>query len=331
MAKNKNKQGRKTKAKKGPPPKRQGGAAPKLSGFPVNKTVSRVAPKAQARRSAHVATCSMLDPFCIHARGAQRADGGPPTVPYQLRKLISITASGTTGTAKAYFLPNPAYGYNLCGVVGSDWTPVATSWAATADTFLTTYAKEFRIVSFGVVIRTVLSATSAKGMIIVSTQNAPLPTDAVPFGNMTAAETIVQPICPGQETSWISKPMGPSAHLFKPYSSYNTAGFTDFDWTSVTVEVVGSDTTTVIPLLSVEFVMNVEITLGSGTSSANLAQLQRPAPPAMTHALAAASHAQASVPSIIQGGIATVGKKLESAAATALDDILSSGMALLFG
>jgi len=298
---------------------------------PVPKLLSSVMPQKQQAKLGHVhRTCSMTDPFCVHARGAQRADGGPPTIPYQLRGLLNVNADTTTGGQLMTFVPNPAFQYNLATASAGPpaiWTG-GTAWLqAFTGTFLsTTNVKEIRIVSFGVVLRCALSATNAKGSVIVSSVSAPVVSEVTPQGNMANQESQIHTVAAGSEITWISKPLGPSAHLFKQFAGF-TSTYSDFDWTSLRIEIAGADTTNLALLYTAEFVMNVEFTMNGATSGmANLAK--PPAAPSRT-ALAAADHVRAATPSFLAGGIEKIGRSIESYANKALDSMMSEGLMFL--
>lgn len=273
-------------------------------------------------------TCSITDPFCVHAKGASRPDGGPPTIPYQIRAVLSLTADGTTGTARYTFVPNISFGYIAATNAAGTFTNGATWTNLGGNAFVTSNAKELRIVSFGVIIRSVMSATNAKGLVILTTDPAPFVSATNQAGSMQGQESVILTLAAGMEHTWVSKPLGVTAHQLRPTSAF-TSTMSDFDWTSLVVEVSGGDTTSATPYLSVEYVMNVEFTVQSSQSS-NLAMLQKPPAVPNRVATAAAERVHAKTSSFIEGGIASAVKTMESYAKSALDDVLSDGMALLF-
>lgn len=326
MAKGKKQQNGKTTAKQGKkrPARRAGGGTT----MPTARQVSSV-PRGIPRKQGHLmATCSITDPFCVHARGAQRPDGGPPTIPYQYRSVLSIGADSTTGCARFTFVPNPVYQYNYATLAGLTWTNTA-GWAdAGGAAFVSANAKEIRLTSFGVVIRSAMTATTAKGLVIMSTDPAPIVSGTYTKGSMQATESIVTTLAAGFEHAWVSKPLGQSAHLFRPIADFSTS-MSNFDWTSLVVEVNASDLTSGITLLTAELVMNVEFTVGSGGTGTAIAQLQKTPPVPNRVALAAAEHGTSQRPSFIQGGISAATAYLEKSARASLDNLLSEGMTAL--
>ena len=275
-----------------------------------------------------MATCSITDPFCVHARGAQRPDGGPPTIPYQLRAVLSLRADGVTGATRYTFVPNVLFQYTNATLVSPTWTNPG-SWANIGGaTFISANAKEIRLTSFGCVVRSSMTATTAKGLVILSTDPAPLANGTYTEGSMQATESVVTTLAAGFEHAWVSKPMGASAHLFRPIAEF-TNNMTNFDWTSLVVEVAGSDLTSAIPLLTVELVMNVEFTVASGNTGTAISQLQKTPPVPNRVAIAAAEHGTSQRPSFIQGGIDVATKYLEQTARSSLDTLFSEGMSAL--
>jgi len=247
-----------------------------------------------------------------------------------LRSVTSITASGTSGAARYVFVPNPLFGAASGTLASTTWT-MAAAWAniGGGSGFITTNAKELRITSFGIIVRSAMSATTAKGLVILSTDPAPIVGGTSTSGSMQATDSCLTTLAAGLETTWVSKPLGPTAHHFKPISSF-TSTMSDFDWSSCVVEVSGSDITSAITMLTVEYVLNVEFTVATGNDTTAVAQLQRSPPPANNVALAAAAHSHSTRPSIIQGGIDKASAYLERQAKSSLDSILSEGMSLLF-
>jgi hypothetical protein len=338
MAKPKQRKQRNAKAKRGPA--RVPGPTPpgNKNPFKGSRKLMALNPTPAPRMAHKQAICSLTDPFCIHAKGAQRPDGGPPSIPFQLRVGHTITTSSdadqTTGQRQVYV---PAIRYAVHGsasATATDWTMSATLGDLLGANFVASNAKEVRITSFGVIVRCPLSATAASGMLIISSYPNPTMSEVIGVQTLSNPETQMHSISAGMEISWRSKPLGPTAHIFRPASDYTTisAGFgttlTNFDWMSCCLEVVGGPVTALT--LSVEYVLNVEFTAGgTGGSTPALANLQRAPPKPNRTAVAAADHVHATVPSIIAGGIDYVGKKVEQYAMDALDSIMSDGLALL--
>lgn len=308
--------------KKGGKPKMGPKPAP-VQGMPNSKQVSTVRPRPAIKVQHHKAVCSVTDPFCPHARGAQRPDGGPPTVPFQIRFLYPITMdAGGAGTAKHVLVPGVLFTHMAYGTTTSKWDG-SGAWTANPQAFVASNMKEARIISFGVVIRSAQSATNAKGTVLLTVDPSPVATvsQQIPKGNMSGTDTIIVPLAAGMEHSWRSKPLGASAHLFKPASNF-TSTMSDFDWTSLQVEVIGGDTTASTVYAYAEYVCNIEITLAVNDSTGS-AQLTRTPPQTNKLAMTAADVVHANAPSFIEGGITKAMAMAEKYASSALDSVLS--------
>jgi hypothetical protein len=309
------------------------GSSNASSGFAPIKVLSKAQPNKVVKLSHHKAICSITDPFCIHAKSAQRPDGSNPSIPFQVRYMHSVGADGTTGASYTVFIPGGGF-YSAVGATNTGGPPVTTAttgatWVTGGlPSFISTNAKEIRIVSFGCIIRTTMSATTAKGQMFLSSEANPLLSTAYNLGNMYGVDCQVHTMAPGTEVCWRSKPLGPTAHNFRPAAEF-TNNMTNFDWTSLVVQVTGGDTTTSIQWLSVEYVMNIEFTVNT-TGVVGLGQLQKPAPPANNIATKVADKVHAETPSFIQGGIDKAVQVGSKWAMDAIEGFMSDGLALLF-
>jgi hypothetical protein len=244
--------------------------------------------------------------------------------------LTTVTTTTTTGKARVVVIPNPYFDTGVwVATAGSGNFTTLTAWTATpsAGTGILSQAKELRIVSFGVIVRSVVSASNCKGEAILVTDAEPVIGD-YPNGTLVGLETVLVTLAPGMEHCWVSKPKSDQAHLMKLASIY-TNTFADFDWTSFAVEIQGGDTTGATATVVLEIVMNVEFTLDAQNSTGGAVQLHRTPPVPDPHAINAVKRAQTQMSSFVQGGIDAAGAKLSTVASTALDDILSEGMAFL--
>lgn len=329
---NKQKSGKK-KAVRQPRKQRSNG----ITGIPKSGAVSRVPRPPSAKKvSHHTAICSISDPFCVHARGAQRPDGGPPSIPFQVRYVGQVGIDGSTGTAKVRCIPGGGfYTTGFMTTVTSKWDGGA-AWDAAPNTFVSTYADEVRVVSFGVIVRSAMTATTAKGYVVVSSDPAPrLGAQQAPKGLMNGSDSTILTLAPGMEHAWRSRPLGPAAHMFHPSSKF-TSTMTDFDWTSLDIEVVASDTTTGIVYVTIEYILNLEMTMRatSGTGGTNPAtlgvtQLHKNPPVPNQFALKAADAFHQNAPTFIEGGLTKVSNALGRYAQQAMDSVMSEGLALL--
>lgn len=278
-------------------------------------------PQYGTRAKTHSAICSIIDPFCIHARGAQYPDGtGGPTIPMQLRGITTAAADGTTGTGAVVFVPNPQYPkLDAASHVGSTWTWNSSSGTPPlSNSFFTSNAFEVRIVSWGVVVRSQMTASTAKGSMIIQTLTQPPYSGTYTSGTINTPYAQVHALSANTEVCWISQPLGPTARNFRPLSAY-VNNLSDLDWTGLQIEVINSDTTTNIPLLSIEVVMNVEFNL---LANNGLNQVARPPPTQNKVAVTAANFALSKMSPYVEGGIQAAGRYLENIALGALKSLL---------
>jgi len=300
-------------------------------GMPRSQIVQRTSPPItrpmrHPSRAHHVmSACSITDPFCVHAKAARRPDGlSSNAMPYQVR-FMELISTDAAGKARSFF----ASGFGLyCRAVATlaagTWTiPASFENTGVATSFLLTNAQEVRIVSFGVILRTITSATNSQGLMTAGSLgfiNAAL---TFPEGQTSFDESVTQSLAAGTELSWISKPVGTSAHDFTTDLGWvNTGPF--HDWTSLSVEVIGGPVST--PVISAEIFVNIEFTI---KSTAGMSSMLPPTKPLNTVAIKAQEAVHSSVPSLIEGGVERVGKFLESKAGAAVDDFLSGALAFL--
>jgi hypothetical protein len=281
----------------------------------------------------HVMACSILDPFCVHARGAKHPDGSLATISLPLKGVVPLTGYSTSGGLKYTFIPNPV----RCQMTwsqgaGLTWnSPVGLTPSPFFNSLLDTYAKEIRITSFGVVVRCIMTATTAKGSVLATVETAQ---PSLGMSNTAPGtlwgETTVTALGANTEFSFVSKPQT-GATLFKPYSAYTSATATECDWTCLTVEVpFDGDKGDGIPMLSAEIYMNVEFTLASVSSTGTgLAQMVKPAPLPNPRAIQAARVVQTQAPSIIDGAKEVASDYLSKFAMKALTSAGELAMTLL--
>lgn len=291
--------------------------------------------KGPKTHKAHVmSACSILDPFCVHAKGAKRPDGlGTNTLTFQVRDTVSITTSGTSGRARTVFAGGfGIFGYAQAAYADPNFTLPATWTQFASSTFATTNGSEVRLVSFGIRLISVLSATNSQGYVILGTMTNPVVGNVQSQGRTQYPESSTRPLTAGFETSWISKPTGAGAHNF-----HRVAGTTppvnnamnDFDWTSLSVEIVGGPTAGATTCLVAEIFANIEIAINETAGATGYGQLIAPAKPANPVALTTQAVVQSKVPSLFDGPVAAMGKFIEQKASSVIDDALSGAMAFL--
>lgn len=283
--------------------------------------------------SGHVtAACSILNPFCVAAKGAPRPDGlGHGSIPFQVRGslLMSTDANGNSFLAIVPGLGR--FGY-ATGVIAASNITVGAAWALlNGSNFINTNASEVRIVSLGVKAQSIASMTDCKGLVHFFTRGQLVNSDVIPQLSQNNIEDQVMPLTAGNETILVSKPMGITAHSFRPYSDASST-MSNFDWTTLCIEIAGGAAS--VPVMYVEVIVNVEITLNNlGVSTTGLGGVLRPARPANPIALQAQAAVQNKTSSIVLGGYDKLESYITNAATTAVSSFWNSasdfGLALL--
>jgi len=282
----------------------------------------------RAPNSRHTsAVCALTDPFCPAAKNSRWPDGTVGnTMSTQIRGSTSFptSASGTTGIAF-----NSAFPFGRLGAAAG--TASTITFGATYDSYqlvslFNTYGVEYRIVSFGVIVRCIGSATNAAGVVTLGTCGQAVPINtALTLGTEMYDEVALHAIQPGMEIAWIAQPRGPTAREFK---SPSTATSAVNDWTNLVVEVSGAGNAQT--LLLFEHYMNIEWTV---VVNGAISTMARPNPPKSPVAETAVSKVHSSVGSLIEGGVSavesTIQKHASAALASLMDDPLDS-LASLF-
>jgi len=283
-------------------------------------------------KHAHVQhACSILDPFCPAARAAKRPDVmGNTSIGFCVRGSSVITTDAT-GAAMSCFVPGLGrYGLNTATLAAGTWTlnGNTSQWQTLSSSgFVDSNAGEIRIVSFGCIFRSTASATNCQGL--VNTFVVPNPINGMTLGALSSnyPETRMMPMTAGMELSWISKPVGTKAHMFRAYSDA-TSTMTDFDWTSMFVEISGGAVSTAVAV--VEYVVNVEFTLKNASIGAsNMAGTITKPRPANPVANTIQSSVHSKMDSFVSGGVEKLEKAVSTAASDAFDMLGSFGLGLL--
>ena len=301
--------------------------------LPKKKGKPKPAPKRKAKPHHIRAVCSITDPFCPASKNAKWPDGtSGNTFTEQFRGNVTI-ASLAAG--------NNLVCLGAAAPFGALFTLSSTASACTTDSvyikykptsLLEDHGDKYRIVSFGAVVRCVASATNASGLITLGSAPAITQSSVITLGSELYSQVVIKAIQPGMEMSWISQPMGTSAHEFVSQSTGTTVNAFD-SWSSLIIEMTGCPAST--PMINVEWYLNIEFLPKPSTTSYNnsLTALARPNPPKVTSATDAASVARNSIGSFIEGGISQVEAVVAKHATNALENFLSDpleSIAMLF-
>jgi hypothetical protein len=274
------------KSKKNKPKAKRAKAVPgqvgnnySIGGAPVNGSRAMAAPypmapgypretrKSSAQLGGNLVrqACSIMDPFCPAAKGAKFPDGrGTRTLPQQLTGYIVMaggTASAPNNAATA-LAPGAPYGYSVAtGVTGGNFN-FGSSWTKYGQsTLFEEKCANYRIVSFGAVVRVVSSVGDTAGSIAFNTlgpEFGAISGDVIPPMSSDYEEQQVFPLATGATYTWVSKPQGSDATEFLKQDGNNTT-FHDEDYvtgfTGVCIELRGSKSTTMV---EIQYFMNVE-------------------------------------------------------------------------
>lgn len=282
------------------------------------------------RSSLQSTVCAITDPFCEQAVGARIPDGSAAlTIPYRVTTTRSVAAATSGDTIGLLFAPDtrPEF-FNF----GDDGTPNQLIFGSTfngttaANSFYANYVAESRVVSAG--LRWIPT--------FPSTQNAPLITVAdvaspaallgktITASNLYSFGTNIRAMDSRQEFSCVGRRQSVEALEFATIG--DTESSNAFSGVLVIVQNIPDATVSGY----FEMIVNWETTLrlGDSTNTVVNSLASRP-PPENKAALTAARKAAQTTNTAVSGPAAVISAHLSRLATAALDDVLTSGFALL--
>jgi hypothetical protein len=165
---------------------------------------------------------------------------------------------------------------------------------------------------------------TSSGYITVSKMSSIPPVSSAENGGVVfASEVRTASLVAGLQLSVISKPRGSASRSFV-YQNSTTSN--EQAWDIIKLEISGAPATT-NGVLDVELVYNVEFTLGEANVA--LHQFMKSETPSAPHVVAASTKVISSMGTIVEGGVEKIGSAILTKAATAVEDIFSSGLAFL--
>jgi hypothetical protein len=234
-------------------------------------------PSAGVKAHVHHA-CALTNPFCPAARGYRIPDGkGFNTIGQQFRGRITMPGGlGSGSTTGNMLVLSAAAPYGIVGITSSTLGPPATY---TSNATLTEYlgnaivaanCGNYRIVSFGVVVRVASACNNTSGILSLNTFQPSSSLFSVAFtgGSPDFIEQFNVPMASGEEFTWVSKPMGSTAAQFVPQSTSSSLAQNGPTWTSLIIETSSSSSTTA---LDIEYFLNVEAEINSYSSLVHMA------------------------------------------------------------
>jgi hypothetical protein len=285
-------------------------------------------PKANpATQALHKHACTIVDPFCAAAKGTLYPDKtSGQRLAFQCRGLI-VQNTDATGNLCIVLTPtigNAAPGYAFVTSSGGNFTlPAVGSWNTYAGASTAFgYGSNFRIVSWGAIVRNNAPVTSTSGYVVVSEYNDIAPAAVIAVGNLYGSRAQVRPLAPGQEVSWVSSPEEPAARLFRAWdtTTVNVAAY----WTSLAVQIVGGSAS--IGAVSVEYFINVEVLVDSTNA---ISQLLPPAPKHNPAVTSVASDISSGLEGFVEGGVNAVEKTVANLASTAIKGLAGGPLGFL--
>lgn len=269
--------------------------------------------------------CAIANPFCIAAKGSKWPDGTMGnTMVEQFRGNVTISSFAAGDSLYTFAAASP-FGYlTPASSAGGNVTMNGAYTTYKSSSILATFGTQYRITSMGVIVRSVASATNSAGLVTFGTTGTLVGSSSVMvLGTELYDETVVKAIQPGLEFCWVAQPRGVEVHQFIAQSS---AGTVNTDWTALVIEVTGA--TASIPLLNVEWFVNVEFTLKTNSTMSALAPRN---PPSSVAAVQAVSKIHSTLGSFIEGGITQVEHAFMEHAGKALESVFNDPLASIAG
>lgn len=201
--------------------------------------------------------CSITDPFCAAANGAQYPDMmATPTFPYQNRTLQTLTTNAS-GNGSVIYLPAFVYNWGKDNTMTDPNNAVYTTLNSSTGG-LGFQPTKYRIVSWGIRLKSVAAPLNASGMVRIRAYNADGPQLAITNCNTYRCAFAADiPLYKLTDTCIIARTTSPIFNQFNYInldSAMNT--FTNTGWTSINVSLAGGPAST-SPII-IESIYNFE-------------------------------------------------------------------------
>lgn len=255
----------------------------------------------------------MSNPFCASARGSKIPDDdSAPSFPCTITNTFEVVTNAS-GDAAFSVIPQVSGAFKLATAIsGTNITTWGTASAMKDFAAFNGATDQFRVVSFGVRVYSVLAPTEQSGYCRLVTAPETFPNGInIDGGLWQAVETYPMSEL---DAHVVMKPQGSEWKQYRvPTDVFS------YDFLAGIVKGAAPSKTALI----VEIVMNVECTTNLGNITASLAT---PGAPSNPHAMAAASRVHASHKGIHNGSTPSVGSKLMGFAKNALLDVAASAI-----
>jgi len=276
--------------------------------------------------------CALTDPFCPHAIGAQiYSPSNLRTVPFTQHYRV-VMSTDSNGSAAHLCAPSYFYAGSTGAVVGSGATYTALS--PNGAVFPGTNPNRVRLVTAGIIVRSIAAPLSAAGMVYLRTfaQNNLVTLQTAELATYNCVESSDTPLRTTNATAAVFQRTDIKAReFFNPVNTNPTNQVVDMTgngWSQLTVSIIGGPIST--PVLEIEFLMHWELVFEDNTALSTLAV---PTPRDSPLLSGAVDNVQSAMSSLFERGVSAAGSYVVRAAKTALMAQLSArfppGAALL--
>lgn len=256
--------------------------------------------------------CALTDPFCEHARGAMYPDSTAGKVVTESIRFMFQPTNDASGDGLICFQGNPFYPYIGGTRSGSTWTLSPNYSILPYNSLLGDYGSSVRIVTWGVRVFNVASATNSSGMLMGFTGGQLTPGADITQTPSAYNRTLMAPLKHGAEFTFASRPFGPDARTFIDVATLAVNTYTVEDWETVIFTWWGGPAS--VNSLVFEFVCNVEYTLGTSSHAASaLSAIARQSPAQNLQLSTATSAVQSNLDNLVAKTTEGFGKGVENA------------------
>lgn len=279
----------------------------------VTTKSSKQPPKQRVSTAAIQKTlCSLNDPFCSHAQGSQwRTGSRVRSMPFQLHSSITLTTN-SAGFQAVMFVP----AYTSAWAINT-----STTYPCVFNNLVPTYnpltPQQYRIVSFGVIVRKTVTPLNAGGIVRVRTFNADNggAFNTVDPQTFRCAEYQDIALSDCKELALVSRIYEPvEAQKFRPkdelttINTWENPGFTPF-----LIAVTGAAAST--PVVEIEIIANYELVFADDDAMSLAAKAVPPTNPVLSAAQEAVS---SSMQTFAIAGVKSFSSMVARKAATAV-------------
>jgi hypothetical protein len=254
------------------------------------------------------------------------------TIPYRARYWYSITTGEDSAVSGSYrggvmILPRVDTPFYKPTYTATNQLPI-TGWTSTGGSFaeysdLASSFKSYRITSWGIRVYSIGPPLSSAGVVVVRTIQADDPTADTSGPTALAQSKHEEPIQPGMDFYWQSKPTDVSVREFQFIDSTSA---TELDkWTIPQIHIESASSTTVV---RVEVTTNFEFVAAPNSF---LSRMVKPAPERSEKFMDGVSRLFRALPNIMPNPDHGVGPALVRGANAVVSQIITQGVNRMLG